>query len=212
MRVVWLISALLAAPALAVERIAVLGLFKDMAVVKIDGHTRKLRLGQESPEGVRLLRADATSVLLWIDGREQEFRLGQDVHGQFSAPSRQKVQIARGIDGMYQSVGSINGQTVNFLVDTGATSVAMNEATARRLGLDYRVEGRPMAVGTASGTARAWRVVLERVKLGGIELRQVEAAVVAGPGPGDDVLLGMSFLGRLYLKDTGQLLELEPKL
>lgn len=194
----------------AVERVVVLGLFKDMAIVKIDGVQRKLKTGEASPEGVRLIGSDSQKATLEIDGVRDEYRLGQDVHTQMSAPVRPRVQISRSPAGMYQSVGSINGVTVNFLVDTGASSVAMGEAQARRLGIDYRVTGQPMAVGTASGVARAWHVMLDRVKLGSIELRNVEAAVIEGGGPGE-VLLGMSFLSRLKIHDTGQLLELEPK-
>ena len=81
---------------------------------------------------------------------------------------------------------------MQFLVDTGATSIAMNENEARRLGIDYRVDGKPMVASTASGTSRGWRVTLDRVKIGGIELLGVEAAVIEGGYP-TEALLGMSF-------------------
>lgn len=212
MRVVLALCLLgLALPLAAVERIVVLGLFKDMAIVKLDGVQRKLKLGQTSPEGVTLVSADSLKAVLEIAGRQEEFRLGQDMHTQFAAPEHKRVQVSRS-SGMYRSVGSINGMTVNFLVDTGASSVAMGEALAKRLGIDYRVQGLAMRAGTASGSVRAWHVMLDRVKLGGIELLNVEAAVIEGVGPGDgEVLLGMSFLGRLKLKDSGQFLELEEK-
>ncbi|WP_410966326.1 TIGR02281 family clan AA aspartic protease, partial [Salmonella sp. SAL4449] len=86
------------------------------------------------------------------------------------------------------------------LVDTGATSIAMNENEARRLGIDYRVDGKPMVASTASGTSRGWRVTLDRVKIGGIELLGVEAAVIEGGYP-TEALLGMSFLNRVRWRE-----------
>lgn len=192
----------------AVERVVVMGLFEGMAIVKIDGQQRKLRLGEKSPEGVRLVTATSSGAELEVNGKVDYYRLGQDVHSNISAPKGRTVQVPRSEHGMYQSVGSINGQTVNFLIDTGASSVAMGVEQAARLGIDYRVVGTPMTVSTASGTARAWSLTLDKVKLGSIELHNVEGAVVEGPGPGNDILLGMSFLRRLKLKDSGQLLEL----
>ena len=104
----------------------------------------------------------------------------------------------------------INGLPVGFLVDTGASSVAMNAGEARRLGIDFRVDGDSTYVSTASGVARAYRVRLDRVKVGAIELRNVEALVVDGSSP-TEVLLGMSFLQRLELMNQGDHLTLRRK-
>ncbi|MDH3871316.1 MAG: TIGR02281 family clan AA aspartic protease, partial [Gammaproteobacteria bacterium] len=96
------------------------------------------------------------------------------------------------------------------LVDTGATQIAMNDAQARRLGIDYRVTGEPTAITTASRVERAWAVMLDSVKVGDINLRNVSAIVLEGPQP-DQVLLGMSFLGRLEIRNDGQLMTLRRK-
>ena len=111
---------------------------------------------------------------------------------------------------MFRSVGCINGLPVGFLFDTGASSVAMNSAQARRLGIDFRVQGDSTYVTTASQVVQAFRLTLERVKVGNIELHNVKGIVIDGPQP-DEVLLGMSFLGRLDMRNEGDRLLLKKK-
>lgn len=86
----------------------------------------------------------------------------------------------------------------------------MNEGEARRLGIDYRASGTPMMVSTASGTVRSWRVMLNSVKLGGIELLGVEAAVVEGDYP-TEILLGMSFLNRVGWREEQGMMYIQAK-
>ena len=111
---------------------------------------------------------------------------------------------------MFQTTGSINGLPVQFLVDTGASSVAMNSAEARRLGIDYRVVGEETRVATASGIESAYAVNLERVKVGEIQLHNVAGVVIDGAQP-QQVLLGMSFLGQLDMNNEGTVMTLRKK-
>jgi aspartyl protease family protein len=106
--------------------------------------------------------------------------------------------------------GSINGFPVNFIVDTGATLVSLSGREAKRLGIDYRVVGTPAYSSTASGIEEIYLVKLNKVRVGDIELRNVEGAVHDGDFP-RATLLGMSFLGRLNMRQDGQVLELEKK-
>lgn len=112
--------------------------------------------------------------------------------------------------GMYSVAGSVNNQPVNFLVDTGATWVAMNSATARRLGIDFRYKGTQGWVNTANGPAKTYKVMLDRVRVGEIELSNVEGAVLDGSSP-HEILLGMSFLNRVEMQRQGELLLLRKK-
>lgn len=204
----WGVLALLAAlcgTAGAVDQVSVQGLFQGMAVVRIDGTDRLLRAGQRSPEGVRLVSADSERAVLEVEGRTLTLGLGSDVSTALATPETSTARIPRDASGLYRTIGSINGQTVRFLVDTGATRVSLNAAEARRLGIDYRVVGVPAGVVTASGYEEAWRVRLDRVRVGGVELRGVEAVVLDGPLPAE-TLLGMSFLQRLELQDQGNML------
>lgn len=196
--------------ALAMPAVRVVGLFKDRAVVLIDGKQRTLRVGQTSPEGVKLVAADSESAQLEYDGERIKGLLDGRVSTRSKSPAPEEVQIWRNPQGLYATTGSINGLPVSLLVDTGATQVAMNAAQARRLGIDYRVVGVSAAITTASRMEPAWVVALDSVKVGEIELRNVEGVVLEGAQP-ETVLLGMSYLGRLEIHNDGRLLTLRRK-
>jgi len=195
----------------AAERISILGLFKDKAIITIDGKRRVLASGQTSPEGVTLIAADSRQAVLEIDGRRATFALGTQISTNYAAVIPQATaQIWPDESGMYLTNGSINNFPVEFLVDTGATLVAMNKVQAKRLGLDYKLAGEQGLTTTASGTARAYYLNLDKVKVGDILLRSVPAAVIDGEFP-IKVLLGNSFLNRLQMTRNGQVLELRQK-
>jgi aspartyl protease family protein len=195
----------------AVERVVVVGLFKDMAIVNINGQQRTLRAGETSPEGVTLISADSNEAILEIHGERQSFGLGTHIGGLFEEPAGGNiVRILPDDNGMYRVNGNINGFSMNFVVDTGATLVAMNSHEARRLGINYRIDGREGLAQTASGTAKIYLVNLERVRVGDIEIRNVRGAVHEGDHP-PMVLLGNSFLNELNLKRDGRVMELHEK-
>jgi len=193
--------------ALAAPQVQVVGLFPGAAVLSIDGQRKLVKVGQTGPEGVQVVSADSHKAVLRVDGVEQAYELSREYNttGYATPSARTEMSIARGTGGHYWVAGTINNQNAQFLVDTGATSVAMNEGEARRLGIDYRASGTPMMASTASGTVRSWRVTLNSVKLGSIELLGVEAAVVQGDYP-TEILLGMSFLNRVgWREDQGMM-------
>ncbi len=195
----------------AAPRVQVVGLFPGAVVMNVDGQRKLVRVGQAGPGGVEVVSVDGTGAVLRVEGVERRYGLSRELSVGFAEPERRQVSIAQGQGGHYWVAGSINGQPVQFLVDTGATSVAMNENQARRLGIDYRVDGRQIVVGTASGTAKAWRVNLNSVKVGAIDVLGVEAVVVEGGSP-TDALLGMSFLSRVSWREDQGVLKLESKL
>ena len=190
--------------------VRVVGLFSGRAVLLVDGQQRLLKQGQTSPEGVQLISATSKEAVLLIDGQEVTARLDGRVSARKRTPEVNEVQVWRDTAGMYTTVGSINGLPVTFLVDTGATAVAMNANQARRLGIDYRVTGRQSGVTTASGVEHAWAVTLDTVKVGDLELHNVGAVVLEGAHPAT-TLLGMTFLGRLEINNDGQLMTLRKK-
>jgi aspartyl protease family protein len=185
--------------------VSVVGLFRDKAIVSIEGgKPRTLSVGQ-SAQGVRLITADSGSASFEVDGSRRTLGMGQSFAGGAAVAGRQSVSLNADVRGHFAAAGSINGYPVTFLVDTGATAVAIGAAEARRMGLDYR-SGQPMAVGTAAGVVPAWGVMFNTVKVGGITLNQVEGVVVEA---GLDVpLLGMSFLNRMEMKRDGQTMTL----
>lgn len=185
-----------------VKRVAVKALFTGKAMVSIDGQRRVLSVGKPSPEGVVLISASSDGAILEVNGKQSTYPLGSEVGTNFSSITETVEQVFPDTMGMYTTVGSINGLTVKFLVDTGATLVAMNEYQAKRLGIDFRLNGKLAQVATASDITRAYQVKLNTVKLGNITLRNVDAVVMEGTQP-NPTLLGMSFLGRLKMENSG---------
>lgn len=179
------------------------------ALLMIDGEARTLTLGQ-TVRGVRLLSLEEGRAVVEIEGRRvnllmgaAQVRLGD---GAAAANSGRQIVLSSGPGGHFTSVGSINGKSTQFLVDTGATSVAISQSEAEHMGLKYR-EGRRVLTQTANGTAPAHLVTLNTVRIGEVEVRNVEAIVI--PGQMSHVLLGNSFLSRFQMKRENDVLTLD---
>ncbi|WP_412852465.1 TIGR02281 family clan AA aspartic protease [Ectothiorhodospira shaposhnikovii] len=205
-----LLSVLLAAPAAAVD-IHLMGVFSDRAVMALDGQRQVLRVGETSEAGVRLISTDSRSgtVLIELEGRQRQIGIDGRVGGEFQPRAISQARIYRGSSGGFTTPGAINGHAVTFLVDTGASAIALSAVEARRLGLDY-TRGAQVRVQTASGTEWAHRIHLDRVRVGGIEQRNVPAFVLPGNQPGM-ALLGMSFLDQVDMRNEGGALILEQR-
>jgi aspartyl protease family protein len=203
---VWL---MLAAPVAAEgpASVALQALFREKAIFLIDGSRRVLKVGDTSPEGVKLVATDTReeTATVEVNGKQDTVRLGVVLAG-FTAAGKGSATLYAERGHFFADV-MINGVTVRSMVDTGASMIAMNGATARRLGLDYQRSGRPGMANTASGVVRTYNVKLDSVQLGDIVQHNVDAAVIEGSHP-TDILLGMSFLGRLDMKRDGEKMEL----
>ncbi|MBI2792401.1 MAG: TIGR02281 family clan AA aspartic protease [Gammaproteobacteria bacterium] len=189
------------------SEVRILGLFKDKVMIEIDGQTHTLEVGKES-SGIRLISADSKGCVLEINGKEQEYTMGSHISIRFRPAEKPIVRIAQDNAGMYRTTGSINGVTVNFIIDTGASYVTMNVNQAKSLGIDY--QSKPVQVETAGGRAKAFLITLDQISIGDIRVFDVPAVVVDGSSP-KEVLLGMSFLKRLEISDNHQLMELKQK-
>ena len=110
--------------------------------------------------------------------------------------------------GHFQAAGSINGKPVNFMVDTGATIVALSQAEANRIGLDWK-RGRPGLSQTANGTVPVYNVNLGAVRVGDVQISNVAAVVVPAEMP--LVLLGNSFLNHFNMRRDNDVMRLEKK-
>ncbi len=203
---------LLAAPVLAAQQVQVVGLFPNAAVLLVDGQRKLVRAGQVGPGGVEVISADSRGAVLRVNGQTARYELSREYSGGgYSAPSaRARVSIAKGAGGHYWVAGSVNGRTLQFMVDTGATTLAFNENQARTLGIDYRMFGERLVVSTASGNANAWKVKLDSVSIGALSVLGVEAVVLEGDAPAQ-ALLGMSFLSRVQWREEQGLLVLESR-
>ncbi|MGC2518732.1 MAG: TIGR02281 family clan AA aspartic protease [Burkholderiales bacterium] len=184
----------------------VIGLFPGKAVVSINGGgPRTLSVGQKTAEGVTLLSTDRESATLDVGGQRRTLRIGQ-AYTAAAGASVQTVTLAADTRGHFVVDGQINGGTVRFLVDTGATMIALSSADAARLGIDYR-KGQPGMTNTANGMAPAYRVKLDSVRVGDITVNSVDAVVMEGSVL-PVALLGMSFLNRMQMRRDGQVMVL----
>lgn len=179
-------------------------LMQGSALLQIDGEQRMLRQGARSPEGVLLISADTKQAVIEIEGKRKTVTMSRGISTQFKAADKTEIRIASGEGQHYFTQGLINGRTVNFLVDTGATTIAMNRYEAERLGIDYR-GGEPVTVSTANGNKTAFLVTLPSVSVGNIRVHQVQATVSTSGSP-ETILLGNSYLSKVDLKiDQGVL-------
>jgi aspartyl protease family protein len=106
------------------------------------------------------------------------------------------VSLQRNRAGHYLAPGKVNGEEVSFILDTGATKVALPQAVASRAGLKRGLRSQSM---TASGVVDVWMTRVDRLRLGPFEMVDVPAVIIPDM-PGDEVLLGMSFLKHLRLE------------
>lgn len=185
--------------------IALVGLMADKAMVVIDGGKRQtLAPGATTSEGVKLVAVESGAAVFEIDGKRRRVQIGQSV---VSAAKAEKPGMTLMADarGHFVAPGSINGEPMRFLVDTGATFVSLGAADARRARIDAS-KGTPGMTMTANGMARVWKVRVANVKLGNITLHDVDATVHEHDMP--IVLLGMSFLNRMEMRRDGTSLTL----
>ena len=200
---------LCAAVAQASPRVEVQALMKGSALLRIDQEQRLLRTGETSVEGVRLLSATPREAVVEIDGRRSTLTLSSRIAGGFDAPEHVEVQIARSANLQYITTASINGHRIPVLVDTGANSVAMNSADARRLGIDY-LRGAPVRIRTASDVVRGYVVTIDKIVIGNITASYVEATVTEGDFP-QRILLGTTFLQHVGMREENGVLYLRQK-
>jgi len=151
---------------------------------------------------VLVVSAEKDSAVLEINGRRKTLKMGQHHQSDSSSARGTTVSISADARGQFVAAGVINETApLRMLVDTGASTIAIPEQDAQRMGLDYK-NGAPAMVSTANGMTQAWRVRLASVKIGDVSANNVEAVVIPG-GSLPIVLLGMSFLERFEMNRDG---------
>ena len=194
---------------LADTQVNVVGLFNGKAVVMVNnGKPQTLSIGQTSGE-VKLIASDSQTATFQIEGKRRTLSMGQAASVAGAVGAIASVTLYANGGGHHEGEAIINGSPLKYVVDTGATTVAMNSGDAKYAHIDY-TKGEPMQASTANGLVSGYRVMLSSVKLGGITLNNVEAAVLEGGFP-QEVLLGNSALTRLDMKREGIALTLTKK-
>ena len=182
------------------------GIVGSKALLVIDGgKPRWLAVGESTAEGVKLVSVAGDTAVFELGGKRQTLKMGQSerlMAGSAAAGAgSQSVSLTADSGGHFVTTGQINGRSVRFLVDTGATFIALGASEAKRLGINY-LQGQKGAISTANGVVPSYKVKLDEVRVGDVTLNNVDGSVLA-----DDslpiVLLGMSFLNRMEMKRDG---------
>jgi len=198
-------------PALALaQSVSMSGSLGDKALLLIDGTPRTVAAGA-TVAGVKVVRVSGSETVVEVGGKRQTLQLGGaqvNLGGTASAGGGTQIVLSAGPGGHFVTAGSINGRAVRFVVDTGATFIAMGEAEARRIGVDY-ARGQRGLVNTANGQVVSYRVSLGEVRVGDVTVYNVDAVVV--PAGMDVILLGNSFLTRFQMKRDADVLVLDKR-
>ena len=207
---IWL-TALLTAPALAVTQLNVVGLFSGKAVVAINGSAPQTISAGQTKSGVKLISADSESATFLVEGKQQTLKMGQaaSVAGASGPANNSPVSLYADQAGHFFGNLSINGASLKYVVDTGATTVALNSGDAKFAKIDYE-KGERIIMSTANGEVSAYLVKLNMLKIGTIILNNVEATVNEGGSP-SVVLLGMTALNHLDMKRDNSIMTLSKK-
>jgi aspartyl protease family protein len=198
---IWLFAALCGSAAAA--DIALVGVIGDKAaVLAVDGGDPKtVKVGQ-SWRGISVLAVERDQATIEVDGKKRVVQRGLHYrNADASGSGRSKVTLAADTRGHFFIDGAVNRIPVRFMVDTGATMVALPQRDADRLGIDYRA-GRRAATRTANGIAAVYVVKLDSIRIGDIELLNIDGLVHEGGGL-EQALLGMSFLNRVSMQRDG---------
>jgi aspartyl protease family protein len=190
------------------QTVTLSGSMGDKALLIIDGTPRTVAVGS-SRNGVKVLSVSANDAVVEMGGRRVPLQLGGapvNLGGGASAGGGSQIVLTAGSGGHFVTGGSINGKAVRFVVDTGATTVAIGQSEADRIGLNYKNGERGMSQ-TANGVVPVHRTSLNVVRIGDVQVYNVEATIL--PSQMDFILLGNSFLTRFQMKRENDQLTLD---
>lgn len=192
----------------AAQEVGLAGVMGSKAMLMINGgEPQAVPVGQ-TLDGVKVLSINGDQIMVEIGGKKRPLRVGQHAVGVSNGDGSDKVIMTADVQGHFYTTGTVNGTSVRFVVDTGATSIALGPNDARRIGLDLRRGQRGMT-STANGQVVVTRIPLDTVTIGGITLHNVEAVVLPAEMP--IALLGMSFLNRMEMQRDGSTMTLKKR-
>jgi aspartyl protease family protein len=190
------------------QSVALSGVLGSKALLVINGSPPKTMAVGDSHMGVKLISASGDQAVIDIQGKRSNLRVGDapvSVGSAAGAGGGNKIVLPMGSGGHFMANGTVNGRAIQFMIDTGATTVGLGVSDAQRLGLDYQ-KGTPVRMNTANGVAQGWIVKLQSVRIGDVEVYEVDAVV--GPNM-PFALLGNSFLSRFSMNRSSDVMVLE---
>jgi aspartyl protease family protein len=200
-----------AAGAHAASSVMLTGTIGSRAILIVNGAPPKTVAVGETFQGVKLVSLQAEQAVVELEGKRVNLRMDTPVSiggGAGSGGGGNRIVLPADSRGHFMTQGAINGRTVTFMLDTGATSIALSAADAQRIGLDYS-KGQRIQMNTANGVSSGYRLRLQSVRVGDVEVYDVEAIV--SPQPMPFVLLGNSFINRFSMRRDADQMVLEKR-
>ena len=199
-----------AAGAHAASSVMLTGTIGSRAILIVDGAPPKTVAIGETFQGVKLVSLQAEQAVVELEGKRLSLRMDTPVSigGGGGTGNGSRIVLPADSRGHFMTQGAINGRAVTFMLDTGATSVAMSAADAQRIGLDYS-KGQRIQISTANGVSSGYRLRLRSVRVGDVEVYDIDAIV--SPQPMPFVLLGNSFINRFSMRRDADQMVLEKR-
>ncbi|KQU85357.1 aspartyl protease family protein [Variovorax paradoxus] len=199
-----------AAGAHAASSVMLTGTIGSRAILIVDGAPPKTVAVGETFQGVKLVSLQAEQAVVELEGKRLNLRMDTPVSigGGGGTGGGSRIVLPADSRGHFMTQGAINGRPVTFMLDTGATSIAMSAADAQRIGLDYS-KGQRVQMNTANGVASGYKLRLQSVRVGDVEVYDIDAIV--SPQPMPFVLLGNSFINRFSMRRDADQMVLEKR-
>ena len=183
------------------QDVALAGILGGKALLVVNGSAPRGVAPGESHMGVQVVSVGREDAVVDSAGGRRSLRLGEAPVRVGGSGTGQRVVLKADARGHFVSSGQINGRIMQYMVDTGASTVAIGRPDAERMGLKFEEQGQSVRMNTANGVAQGWRMRLDSVRVGDVELRGVDAIVTPQPMP--YVLLGNSFLREFEMSRNG---------
>lgn len=187
------------------------GTIGSRAILIVNGGAPKTLAVGETYQGMKLVALQGEQATVESGGKRIALRMDTPASiggGGPSSAGGNRIVLPADSRGHFMTQGAINGRTVSFMLDTGATTVAISAADALRIGLDYS-KGTPVQINTANGVAAGYRLRLNSVRVGDVEVYDVDAIVSEQSMP--FVLLGNSFINRFSMRRDADQMVLEKR-
>ncbi len=193
------------------ESVVLAGMLGSKALLVINGTAPKTVAAGETHQGVKVISTSGDQAVIEQSGKRQTLRIGDapvSIGGNAGSGRGSRIVLSEGSGGHFMTAGQINGRAVQFMVDTGATTIAMSTQDAENAGIPYK-GGQPVRMSTANGTTQGFHIKLNSVRVGDVEVYEVDAVVIPEPMP--FLLLGNSFLSRFQMKRDNHLMTLDKR-
>lgn len=190
------------------QDVGLAGIMGSKAMLIINGgEPQTVPVGQ-ALDGVKVLSIQGDQAMIEVGGRKRPLRVGQHAVGVAGGDGSGKIMMTADAQGHFYTTGTINGTSVRFLVDTGASMISLGATDARRIGLDFN-RGQKALTNTANGQAVVSKTQLDTVRIGDVTLHNIDALIHQSDMP--MALLGMSFLNRMEMQREGSTMTLKKR-